>query len=230
MNADLRQLKRTASFTTPLGQDVLALTQFEASEGLSELFTFQVDARSTTENADLQSIMSQKCSITMTLKNGSERIFNGTLVDAQWVGKEHDLHHYRFTLRPWLWLLSQRADCRIFKNKTAIEIIQQIFAKEESASFEDRTSDRLNPIDYCVQYRETDLDFVLRLMEQYGIYYYFKHVEGDHKLVLSDSRSSHDPVQAAAQPTFAGAGTAYPVMPPGSRMPRHIEHVTHWST
>lgn len=230
MNADLRQLKRTASFTTPLGQDVLTLTQFEASEGLSELFTFQVEARSTTENADLQSIMSQKCSITMTLKNGSERIFNGTLVDAQWVGKEQDLHQYRFTLRPWLWLLSQRADCRIFKNKTAIEIIKQIFAKEESASFEDRTSDRLNPIDYCVQYRETDLDFVLRLMEQYGIYYYFKHVDGDHKLVLSDARSSHDPIQAAAQPTFAGAGTAYPLMPPSSRMPRHIEHVTHWST
>ncbi|WP_376987048.1 type VI secretion system Vgr family protein [Bosea sp. R86505] len=230
MNADLRQLKRTASFTTPLGQDVLTLTQFEASEGLSELFTFQVEARSTTENADLQSIMSQKCSITMTLKNGSERIFNGTLVDAQWVGKEHDLHQYRFTLRPWLWLLSQRADCRIFKNKTAIEIIKQIFAKEESASFEDRTSDRLAPIDYCVQYRETDLDFVLRLMEQYGIYYYFKHVDGDHKLVLADSRSSHDPVQATAQPTFAGAGTSYPVMPPSSRMPRHIEHMTHWST
>ena len=81
MNADLRQLKRTASFTTPLGQDVFTLTQFEASEGLSELFTFQVEARSTTENADLQSIMSQKCSITMTLKNGSERIFNGTLVE-----------------------------------------------------------------------------------------------------------------------------------------------------
>ncbi|HEY5794585.1 MAG TPA: type VI secretion system tip protein TssI/VgrG, partial [Bosea sp. (in: a-proteobacteria)] len=156
--------------------------------------------------------------------------FNGTLVDAQWHGKENDLYLYRFTLRPWLWLLSQRADCRIFKNKTAIEIIKLIFAKEETASFADRTSDGLQKIDYCVQYRETDLDFVLRLMEQYGIYYYFKHVDGDHKLVLSDSRSSHDPINAAAQPTFAGAGTAYPLMPVSSRLPRHIEHMTHWSS
>lgn len=230
MTADLRQLQRTASFTTPLGQDVFALMQFEASEGLSELFTFQIDASSTTENADLQSIMSQKCSVTMTLKNGSPRVFNGTLVDAQWTGKEEDLHHYRFTLRPWLWLLSQRSDCRIFKEQTAVDIIKAIFAKEESASFEDRTSDRLEPIPYCVQYRESDLDFVLRLMEQYGIYFYFKHSDGDHKLVLSDSRSSHDPVQAAAEPTFNGAGTAYPLMPPTSRMPRHIENLTHWST
>ena len=230
MSADLRQFQRTASFTTPLGQDIFGLIRFGASEGLSELFTFEIDATSTTGNADLQSIMSQKCSVRMTLLNGQERVFNGTLVDAQWTGKDLELHRYQFTLRPWLWLLSQRSDCRIFKNKTAIEIIKQIFAKEESASFEDRTSDRLAPIDYCVQYRESDLDFVLRLMEQYGIYYYFKHGDGDHTLVLSDSRSSHDTIQAAAHPTFAGAGTAYPLMPPSSRMPRHIENLTQWST
>lgn len=230
MAADLRQFQRTASFETPLGKDVFSLMRFEAQEALSELFTFEIEASSKTDNADLQSIMSQKCSVKMTLKNGSHRIFNGTLVDAQWYGKENDLYLYRFTLRPWLWLLSQRADCRIFKNKTAIDIIKQIFAKEETASFDDRTSDGLATIDYCVQYRETDLDFVLRLMEQYGIYYYFKHVDGDHKLVLSDSRSSHDPINAAAQPTFAGAGTAYPLMPVSSRLPRHIEHMTHWST
>ncbi|HEY5795011.1 MAG TPA: contractile injection system protein, VgrG/Pvc8 family, partial [Bosea sp. (in: a-proteobacteria)] len=119
MAADLRQFQRTASFETPLGQDVFSLVQFEAEEALSELFTFQIEAASKTENADLQSIMSQKCSVKMALKNGSQRIFNGTLVDAQWHGKENDLYLYRFTLRPWLWLLSQRADCRIFKNKTA---------------------------------------------------------------------------------------------------------------
>ena len=135
MTADLRQLQRTASFTTPLGQDVFALTQFEASEGLSKIFTFQIDASSTTENADLQSIMSQKCSVTMTLKNGSPRVFNGTLVDAQWTGKDEDLHHYRFTLRPWLWLLSQRSDCRIFKEQTAIDIIKERASKASRAEY-----------------------------------------------------------------------------------------------
>jgi len=230
MPADIRQSQRTASFNTPSGQDEFSLLKFEASEALSELFTYNIEAASKTENADLQKIMSEKCSVKMTLKNKNERTFNGTLVDAQWLGRDNDLHIYRFTLRPWLWLLSQRADCRIFKNKTAIDIIKEIFKKESSASFDDRTSETLKPIDYCVQYRETDLDFVLRLMEQYGIYYYFKHSDGDHKLVLCDSRSAHDQVQAAAEPTFKEAGTSYPFMPKASKMPRQIEHLTHWST
>ncbi|MGO4406180.1 type VI secretion system Vgr family protein [Bosea sp. RAF48] len=231
MSANLGQAQRTASFTTPSGQDKFALIKFEASEALSELFTYNIEAASKTENADLQSIMSEKCSIKFTLKNKSERVLNGTLVDAQWLGQQDDLQIYRFTLRPWLWLLSQRADCRIFKNKTALDIIKEIFGKEGSASFEDRTSETLQPIDYCVQYRETDLDFVLRLMEQYGVYYYFKHSDGDHKLVLCDSRSGHDEVAAAAEPSFQGASSAYAFVPQGNRFPRsQVEHLTHWST
>lgn len=226
-----RQDNSTASFSTPKGKDEFSIIKFEASEALSELFTYNIEAASKTENADLQSIMSEKCAIKFTLKNKSERVLNGTLVDAQWLGKEDDLYIYRFTLKPWLWLLSQRADCRIFKNKTALDIIKEIFKKEGSASFDDRTSETLQPIDYCVQYRETDLDFVLRLMEQYGIYYYFKHSDGDHKLVLCDSRSAHDQVSAAAEPSFQGDASGYAFVPKGNRFPRSaVEHLTHWST
>lgn len=231
MSASLGQGQRTASFTTPSGQDQFALVKFEASEALSELFTYNIEAASNTENADLQGMMSEKCSVKFTLKNGSERVLNGTLVDAQWLGKQDDLHIYRFTLKPWLWLLSQRADCRIFKNKTALDIIKEIFRKEGSASFDDRTSETLQPIDYCVQYRESDLDFVLRLMEQYGIYYYFKHNDGDHKLVLCDSRSAHDLVTASAEASFAGDSSTFALVPPGSRFPRtQVEHLTQWAT
>ncbi len=231
MSSALGQDQRTASFSTPTGKDEFTLIKFEASEALSELFTYNIETVSKTDNADLQSIMSEKCSIKFTLKNKSERVLNGTLVDAQWLGKQDDLYIYRFTLKPWLWLLSQRADCRIFKNKTALDIIKEIFKKEGSASFDDRTSETLQPIDYCVQYRETDLDFVLRLMEQYGIYYYFKHSDGDHKLVLCDSRSAHDQVQAAAEPSFQGDASAYAFVPQGSRFPRSaVEHLTSWST
>lgn len=231
MSSNLSQTQRTASFSTPSGKDEFSIVKFEASEALSELFTYNIETTSKTENADLQSIMSEKCSIKFTLKNKNERVLNGTLVDAQWLGKQDDLYIYRFTLRPWLWLLSQRADCRIFKNKTALDIIKEIFGKEGSASFDDRTSETQQPIDYCVQYRETDLDFVLRLMEQYGVYYYFKHSDGDHKLVLCDSRSAHDQVDVAAEPSFKGDASAYTFVPQGSRFPRsQVEHLTQWST
>ena len=230
MPSELRQSKRLASFTTPLGKDFFSLIKFEAREALSELFAYQVEATSTTANADLQSIIGEKCSVKMTLKNGQDRVFNGVLVDAQWLGRENDIDSYRFVLRPWLWLLSQRADCRIFKNKTPLDIVKTIFGKEDKASFDDRVSDKPGEIEYCVQYRETDLDFVLRLLEKHGIYYYFKHTDGDHKLILSDARSSHDSVTAAAEPTFAGAGSAYPFMPRDGRQRRPIEHITQWST
>ena len=231
MPSNPAQEKRIASFVTPAGKDEFSLIRFDADEALSELFTYNIEATSKTENADLQSIMSEKCSIKFTLKNKSERVLNGTLIDAQWLGQQDDLYIYRFTLRPWLWLLSQRSDCRIFKNKTALDIIKEIFKKESSASFDDRTSETLQPIDYCVQYRETDLDFVLRLMEQYGIYYYFKHSDGDHKLVLCDSRSGHDLVTPSAEPTFEGDSSIFAFVPGGNRFPRaEVEHLTQWST
>lgn len=229
MAAALGQSKRLASFTTSAGQDVFSLLKFEAREALSELFVYQIEAVSTSRGDDLQNLIGEKCHIKMTLKNGEDRIFNGILVEAQWLGREKDLDHYRFVLRPWLWLLSQRSDCRIFKNKTAIDIIKTIFGKEDKASFEDRVSEPPPEIDYCVQYRESDLDFVLRLMEKYGIYYYFKHTEGDHKLVLSDARSSHDAVTPAAEPTFGAAPSAYPFMPADGAQRRRIEHLTQWT-
>jgi type VI secretion system secreted protein VgrG len=230
MAAALGQLQRLASFSTPLGKDFFSLVKFEAQEGLSELFTYQAEATSIAPNADLQSLIGEKCVIKMILKNGKERFFNGVVTHAVWLGRHDDLDHYRFVLRPWLWLLSQRTDCRIFKNKTAIDIIKQIFGKEDKASFDDRVSEKPPEIDYCVQYRESDLDFVLRLMEKYGIYYYFQHSENDHKLVLSDSRGSHEPVTVAAEPSFSGAGSAYPFMPKDKNQRRRIEHLTQWST
>ncbi|RDJ24966.1 type VI secretion system tip protein VgrG [Bosea caraganae] len=230
MPAELRQSQRLASFTTPSGKDEFALIKFEAEEALSELFTYKIEATSKTENADLVGIIGEKCSVKMILKDQQERIFHGILIDAQWLGRDDDLHVYRFVLRPWLWLLSQRTDCRIFRNKTPLDIIGDIFKKEGKASFEDRVSDKPDEVEYCVQYRETDLDFVLRLMEQYGIYYYFKHTDANHTLILSDSKSAHDPIKPPAAPSFTGSKAGYPFTPQDSSMSRHIEHLTHWST
>ena len=92
MAPDLGQDNRLASFSTPAGKDGFSLIKFEASEALSELFTYSIEAASNTENADLQSMMSEKCSIKFMLKNKSERVLNGTLVDAQWLGKQDDLY------------------------------------------------------------------------------------------------------------------------------------------
>lgn len=229
MSSDLKQNERIASFRTPLGPNFFTLVRFEAEEALSELFVYEIEAVSTTENADLESIIGDKCSVTYKLRDGSERVFHGILVEAHWMGRSEDLYAYRFVLRPWLWLLSQRSDCRIFKNKTPIDIIKLIFQKEDKNDFEDKTSEKPDEIAYCVQYRETDLDFVCRLMEKYGIYYYFRHSGDGHKLVLADARSSHAVVNAAAEPLGVPGG-AYPFSPKIGKVRRQVEHIVQWST
>ena len=83
-------------------------------------------------------------------------------------------------LRPWLWLLGHKADCRIFLDKDVKDIIKDVFDKAGFNDFEFRTNGDYDKIQYCVQYRETDLAFVSRLMEQYGIYYFFEHSDGKH--------------------------------------------------
>jgi type VI secretion system secreted protein VgrG len=227
MAAELLQSQRIASFQAPCGQHDFALLSFEAEEGLSELFSYRVKAASKTENADLQAIIGERCVISVVLKDGNKRHFNGILVRAQWIGKKDDLHIYKFTLRPWLWLLSRRADCRIFKDMNAVEIIETIFRKEGKSDFHKSVTDMPPKLEYCVQYRETDLDFVSRLMEKYGIYYYFRHTEGGHKLVLCDSRSGHDPVTSSSEAYVSGRKD-FPLLPK-TGAPRPIEHLEDWS-
>lgn len=230
MSAQLRQKDRIASFFTPLGPDFFALTKFEAEEGLSELFTYRIEAVSTNANADLTTILGEKCRVSFTRRDGSARHFNGILAEAQFVGMKDKLGVYRFTLRPWLWLLSHRSDCRIFKDVQPKDVIEKIFAKEGKAKFTPRLSDSYQTMDYCVQYRETDLAFVLRLMEHHGIYYYFKHSEDGHDLILSDSRSSHDKVSAAVgRGGGKSQGGSYPFLPRGGSDRRHAEHITAWT-
>ena len=227
MAAELLQSQRIASVQAPGGQHDVALLGCEAEEGRSELSSYRVKAASKTENADLQAIIGEKCVISLALKDGKKRFFNGILVRAEWVGKQDDLHLYKFTLRPWLWLLSQRSDCRIFKKMTVVNIIKEIFNKEGKSKFHDGLTDKTPELEYCVQYRETDLDFVSRLMEKHGIYYYFRHTESGHELVLCDSRSAHDPVKPSVE-AHASGGKDFPFLPK-TGAPRPIEHLEDWS-
>ena len=138
-----------------------------------------------------------------------EREFNGILVEAQWTGVEHDHHTYRLILRPWLWLLGRTTDCRIFQDMTAPNIIKEVFEDRGFNDYESELHEESScpKLEYCVQYRETDLNFVTRLMEQHGIYYFFKHEGGKHTLVLADSKSSHSAVPGLASvPLRAATG------------------------
>ncbi|MCA3801341.1 type VI secretion system tip protein TssI/VgrG, partial [Burkholderia sp.] len=97
---------------------------------------------------------------------------------------------YELIVRPWLWLATRRSDCRIFQNKTVPEIVQEVLSTYRFP-IENHLAETYTPREYCVQYNETDAAFVSRLMEFEGIYYWFRHAEDTHTLMLSDAMSSH---------------------------------------
>src|SRR5215472_12883791 len=191
MADQLSQSKRVAELNTPLGKDVLVLIGFEGSEGLGELFEFHVEALSKQDNIDFDKALGQGCTLKLHTYDKKIRIYNGILIQAQWIGKHEESYRYKLVLRPWLWLLGHKADCRIFLDKTVEDIIREVFSKAGFSDFEFRTSASYDKIEYCVQYRESDLAFVCRLMEHWGIYYFFEPADGKHTMVMADSRSSH---------------------------------------
>ena len=128
--------------------------------------------------------------LTVVLPDGSERKIHGICNRFAQHGKDEDLTSYEAEMVPWLWFLSLNQDCKIFQQKTVLEILQEVFGKYEAADFEIQCVESYQPLEYCVQYRESDLDFVSRLMEREGIFYFFQHSAEGHKLVLADDRSA----------------------------------------
>ena len=213
----LKQDTRFAELRTPIGKDVLVLVRFDATEGLSELFEYRIEALAAKE-VDLDAILGRPCSVTVKLY-GKERHFNGIAVEAQWTGVRQEHHVYRLVLRPWLWLCSRTSDCRFFQDKTASEIIQEVWRDRGFNDFRANLNESYPKLEYCVQYRETDLAFVSRLMEQHGIYYFFEHTSDKHTLVMADSMSSHQAVPGLGQIDFIALGNSE------RRDRQHIYHV-----
>jgi type VI secretion system secreted protein VgrG len=190
----LSQDQRQGKLTTPLGENALALSRFSGTEGLSELFEFRIRAVSTQGGLDFASAVGQGSTITLNAQDDKKRYFHGVMTEARWAGTQEDLYTYQLVLRPWLWLLTRTSDCKIFAQMSPIAIIKQVFSDRGFSDFRDATTGSPPTLEYCVQYRETDFNFVCRLMEAYGIYYFFEHADGKHTLVLADAKSSHQQV------------------------------------
>ncbi len=189
----ISQDAQLGQLTTPLGADVLGLSRFSCGEGLSELFEIRIEAVSTQANIDFSSTLGLGATIELNTQDGLKRYFHGIMTEARWGGSKEDLSVYQMVLRPWLWLLTRTSDCKIFAQMTPTDIIKKVFSDRGFSDFKDSTTGSPPTLEYCVQYRETDFNFVSRLMEHFGIYYFFEHEDGKHTLVLADAKSSHSP-------------------------------------
>jgi type VI secretion system secreted protein VgrG len=181
------QTDRLIAIDTPLGDDVLLLQSLAGQEGVSRLFSFNLDLLSEHASISFEDIVGQQITASVTLGDGSQRCFNGYVSQFLQGGSATLFTHYQMEVVPWLWFLTRNANCRIFQNLSVPDIIQSVFSNYSFSSFKNSLTASYEPRDYCVQYRETDFNFVSRLMEQYGIFYFFEHENGKHTLVLGDS-------------------------------------------
>ena len=190
---------RTLSVTTPLGEDKLLVKRMQGQERLGAPFEYRLDLLSEDIDIDPNDLLGKPATLSLRLLDGGKRYFNGWINRFAQVGFDGADALYEATLVPWLWFLSRTADCRIFQDQTVPDIVKAIFREQGFTDFEERLSGTYRQWVYCVQYRETDLNFVTRLLEHEGIYYFFEHQEGKHLLILADGYSAHAKIEGSEE-------------------------------
>ncbi|MCA7996147.1 type VI secretion system tip protein VgrG [Burkholderia cepacia] len=194
------QSNRLFTIRTPLeGGSDLVLVDFECSEGLSQNFEIRIHLASQNPNIELKRLIGQAATITLQLNDAlassDERYFHGYVTSFSHLDNDGGFTLYHATIQPWLWMLSRRRDVRIFQEVNTETILANVFKEYgQVASFEFRLSKPTKHRSYCTQYRESDLEFVQRLMQEDGLYFFFEHAKDGHTLIISDHSVSAKPI------------------------------------
>lgn len=172
--------------TSTFGADDLLLDSLEGSEGISELFRFTLQMRSTKTALDAALALGQEFTVTIAPGDGAPRIVSGIVTRFIQSGQERDFAIYEAELAPALWRLSLTRDRKIYPNQGVDAVIKAVLGAH-AVRFESRLGASYATRDYCVQYDESAFDFIARLMEDAGIFYFFTFAAGGHTLVLADA-------------------------------------------
>ncbi len=191
---------REISVSVPAFADEVFFSRMEGFDEISR--TFRFDLSLVSENLDLKAGDVLGTAATITVTGDPARFFNGFVSEFALSDIRDDRAHYRLRIVPWLWFLSLKTDNRIFQNQSAVEIVEAVFGDYPDAAFEKRLTGSYPPRDYCVQYGESDLDFIQRLLEHEGIFYFFEHEDGAHRMILSDDSTALKPAPGAETLTY----------------------------
>jgi type VI secretion system secreted protein VgrG len=189
------QLQRLFSFTTALDMDDLIVREFRGSEHVSKTYKFELSLISPNSAIGADELISRRAALSVQTVDG-ERYWTGVISLFQRVGEiriegEEDLFtEYYCEIEPLLAHLRHNEDARIFQQKTVRDIVEQVFEEFLITDYEFHLSGTYEPLEYCVQYQETTLEFVERILERAGIYYFFTHEAERELLILTDSRDS----------------------------------------
>jgi type VI secretion system secreted protein VgrG len=215
------QTDRVYQVASPLGDNVLLLRKMVGREALSQPFEWHLDLLSDDGKLGAEKVLGQDMVISTLQPNGQQRFFHGVVSEFSQGGWLQTYNEYRAVVRPWFWLLTRTADCRIYQEMTVPDIFEEVVKAYGFTHYELRLSGSYEPWEYCVQYRETDFNFLSRLLEQEGIYYFFEHEETQHTMVLADDPSAHKTREGYEK---------IPFYPPGTPdQQRERDHLNSWS-
>ncbi|MXN32900.1 type VI secretion system Vgr family protein, partial [Delftia sp. CH05] len=177
-------MTRRVTIHTPLG-DELHFRELRGQENISQLFSLDVEMLSENESIDPKALLGKNATIEIETQGGGRRFIDGIVTRFGMQGQDHRHYAYKARLSPWLWLATRKSDFRIFQNLNVPDIVEQVLGVY-GHPMQRKLTRAYRSWDYCVQYNESDCDFVSRLMEHEGIYYFFEHASGQHTLVLCD--------------------------------------------
>ncbi|WP_299750842.1 type VI secretion system tip protein TssI/VgrG [uncultured Tateyamaria sp.] len=184
---------RAFRLSGPLDPETLLFSQMTGRDAVSDCYRFVVEMLSDDPTLPVDDVLGQPMNIEIGLGDDEPVYLGGYVSEFSLTKLEGVDAYYSATLRPWLWFLSQSTDNRIFQNLSIVEILEEVFGAYSVAKFENRLEATYDPIPYCVQYGESDLDFVMRWMEHEGIFFFFEYGDADQTLILVDTLSALAP-------------------------------------
>ncbi|MDH0868140.1 type VI secretion system tip protein TssI/VgrG [Mitsuaria sp. GD03876] len=206
---------------TALPDETLRVHSCVSREGLSDAGDTTLTLLS--ERRDIQGydLLGKPATLTVALRDDAPRYISGYVTRFAQRGFEGKHCVYEMQIKPWLWLLTRTSDCRIFQEMSVPDIVKQVFEDHPVARYEFKLLRPYRTWNYCVQYRETDFNFIARLLEHEGIYWYVEHDESGHKVILCDSASGHDARPGCESLPFYGSG---------AQAAPQLEYVQSWNS
>jgi type VI secretion system secreted protein VgrG len=204
----ITQANREVDVSTELGANVLLFDRMSGSEQLGRLSEYRVQLLSTRPDIKIADVLGKPMGVHLDLPAGGIRHFGGVVTRFASCGWKGSLCRYEAVVHPWLWLLTRSSNCRIFQDKSVVDIVKAVCGDACYGGLVELDAGALSgtysPLPYCVQYRETDFAFVCRLLETAGIYFYFSHEESKHTMVLADSYGAHSTISGYATVEYSG--------------------------
>ncbi len=192
-------MRMSGSYSEPTLELLCAIIE----EGINQQICATVEFTSENREVELKDIVGTTINLEMEIAEDEMRQYFGMCISAQFLGSHSGIAHFSAEIRPWLWFLTRSQECRVYQNKSAPDIILEILGDYGfSADVEDLLTGTYHEREYCVQYRETDLDFIHRLMEEEGCYYFFEQEQDKVKMKLADSVSAHSVIEGDSKLEF----------------------------